>query len=191
MKTVVSNDEPGGREPAPGALGVVQSFLNTNDVEGGTDVFGSVEGLRAWLASARLVGGRTRVSERDRRRAIDVREALRRLIVAREEGRDASAATRLLETAARDTGIGVRVDPGAWHLVSGRRGVDGALSRILVTVAEAMGEGTWPRLKACRRDACRWVFWDASRNRSGAWCTMAICGNRAKGAAYRDRRRAR
>ena len=59
---------------------------------------------------------------------------------------------------------------------------DGALLR-------GSARPAWPRLKACRGDDCRWVFIDNSRNRSRRWCAMAECGNRAKVAAFRDRRR--
>ncbi len=48
----------------------------------------------------------------------------------------------------------------------------------------------WPRFKACRGTDCRWVFLDSSRNSSRRWCDMAACGNRAKSAAFRVRRRA-
>ena len=51
-----------------------------------------------------------------------------------------------------------------------------------------MRVGTWERLKVCRNDECQWAFYDHSRNHSGAWCTMAICGNRMKGRAFRTRR---
>lgn len=53
----------------------------------------------------------------------------------------------------------------------------------------AMARPSWPRLKACRGDDCRWVFLDGSRNTSRRWCDMAECGNRAKIAAFRDRHR--
>ncbi|MEP6468748.1 MAG: CGNR zinc finger domain-containing protein [Chloroflexota bacterium] len=48
---------------------------------------------------------------------------------------------------------------------------------------------SWSRVKACRNDTCRWLFYDHSRNRSGTWCAMAICGSRMKSRAYRSRRR--
>jgi predicted RNA-binding Zn ribbon-like protein len=47
--------------------------------------------------------------------------------------------------------------------------------------------GTFERLKICRNDECQWAFYDHSRNRSGVWCTMAVCGNRMKGRAFRTR----
>ncbi|HKC76276.1 MAG TPA: CGNR zinc finger domain-containing protein [Chloroflexota bacterium] len=45
------------------------------------------------------------------------------------------------------------------------------------------------RLKICRNETCRWAFYDYSKNRSGAWCTMAVCGSRSKARTYRQRRR--
>ena len=64
-------------------------------------------------------------------------------------------------------------------------GPDGALAALLAPVAEAMSDGTWARVKACRADDCQWAFYDFSRNRSGTWCDMAVCGNREKVRAYR------
>jgi predicted RNA-binding Zn ribbon-like protein len=75
-----------------------------------------------------------------------------------------------------------------------RAGVSGDLVRDVAaaTVAallRAQARPSWPRLKACRGDDCRWVFLDGSRNASRRWCAMAECGNRAKVAAFRSRHR--
>ena len=48
---------------------------------------------------------------------------------------------------------------------------------------QSVADGTWSRLKACREDDCHWAFYDRSRNRSGQWCVMAVCGNRNKARA--------
>jgi predicted RNA-binding Zn ribbon-like protein len=69
-----------------------------------------------------------------------------------------------------------------------RPGIDGALGRLLAIVFRAMNDGTWERLKACPADDCEWAFYDWSKNGSGTWCDMAVCGNRAKARAYRERR---
>jgi predicted RNA-binding Zn ribbon-like protein len=53
-----------------------------------------------------------------------------------------------------------------------------------------MADDTWNRLKACRLDNCQWAFYDTSKNRSRTWCSMKVCGNRAKARAYRERQRA-
>jgi predicted RNA-binding Zn ribbon-like protein len=44
--------------------------------------------------------------------------------------------------------------------------------------------------KIRRRPGCRWAFFDASKNRLGAWCSMQACGDREKVRAYQQRRRA-
>ena len=73
------------------------------------------------------------------------------------------------------------------HLQPGSDGLAGALAALLVPIAKASGDGTWQRVKACRADDCRWAFYDRSRNHSGTWCDMAVCGNRTKVRAYRRR----
>jgi predicted RNA-binding Zn ribbon-like protein len=69
-------------------------------------------------------------------------------------------------------------------------GVDGTLARLVGIVFTAMTDGTWARLKSCRNDRCQKAFYDTSKNRSGAWCSMAGCGSRLKARAYRHRRTA-
>ncbi|MPZ98774.1 MAG: hypothetical protein GEU80_05425 [Dehalococcoidia bacterium] len=65
------------------------------------------------------------------------------------------------------------------------------LARVLGLAYEAMTDGTWARLKACRnQDDCQWVFLDRSKNRSRVWCSMETCGTTAKVRAYRARQRA-
>jgi predicted RNA-binding Zn ribbon-like protein len=66
-------------------------------------------------------------------------------------------------------------------------GVDGALGRLLVTIADAQRDGTWSRLKACPADDCQMAFYDRSRNHSAVWCDMKVCGNRHKVREFRAR----
>ncbi len=61
----------------------------------------------------------------------------------------------------------------------------GAVGRIVAAVAELATTPEWPRLKACRDDHCRVAFYDKSRNRSRAWCSMEVCGNREKARTFR------
>jgi CGNR zinc finger len=69
----------------------------------------------------------------------------------------------------------------------------GIAGRILAAVAKSVGEGTWPRLKAC--PDCRWVFYDKSRSKTRVWCGMyagkggRACGTIAKVKRYRQKRR--
>jgi Conserved protein containing a Zn-ribbon-like motif, possibly RNA-binding len=63
------------------------------------------------------------------------------------------------------------------------------LDQIVAIALEAMLDGSWVRLKACRN--CHWSFYDYSPNRSATWCSMQLCGNRTKTRAYRRRNAAR
>ncbi|WP_433364898.1 CGNR zinc finger domain-containing protein [Actinoplanes sp. CA-142083] len=60
----------------------------------------------------------------------------------------------------------------------------------VAALLRATARPDWSRVKACRGEDCRWVYVDSSRNSSRRWCAMANCGNRAKVASFRDRRRA-
>jgi predicted RNA-binding Zn ribbon-like protein len=118
-----------------------------------------------------------------------VREALRELLRANNGVPvDEARAAATLDAAGRRAGLAVRFADGAIRLEPRERGVSGALGVVLATVAEAMADGSWQRLKACRSDTCRWAFVDNARNRSRQWCDMRVCGNRQKARLYRQRR---
>lgn len=189
----VTTDEtqPGQRAPAPGRLRLVQAFLNTHDIEAGADELGAPDRLAHWLAGHGLLSPDDPVTAGDLARAVEVREALRALALSNNGEPLDAGASRALERAAAAARLALRFDAGRASLQPEAPGVDGALGRLLAIVLEAMAEGTWPRLKACREDVCQWAFYDRSRNRSGTWCTMEICGNRAKARRYRRRRRVR
>ena len=93
----------------------------------------------------------------------------------------------MLEEAAARGRLVIRFDAGESRLEPAAQSVDGALADLVGIVYTAMADGTWSRLKACRRDVCGWLFYDRSRNRSAVWCQMAVCGNRVKTKAYRER----
>jgi predicted RNA-binding Zn ribbon-like protein len=183
--------QPAGRASAPGVLRLVQDFVNTNDLEDGRDRLGESELLRTWLVERGLISAHEAVGPPEVKRVIRVREAIRSLAMSNNGWNLDPAAIETLNAAAAATAGRVRFDShGRAFFASQSRGVDGALFTILSAVYQSMVEGTWSRLKACRRDVCRWVFFDQSRNRSGAWCAMAICGNRIKTGAYYRRKKA-
>ena len=83
--------------------------------------------------------------------------------------------------------VALRFDAEGAALVTSCGGVDSAIARLLSIVHDAMNDGTWRRLKACPAEDCRWAFYDHSRNRSGTWCEIGKCGNRAKARRFRER----
>ena len=62
---------------------------------------------------------------------------------------------------------------------------------LLLPIGEALAkfvcEEDFARVKACEGHRCTLVFADHSRMQARRWCSMAICGNRAKQAAHRNR----
>jgi predicted RNA-binding Zn ribbon-like protein len=185
-----ADPDTGTKPPAPGQLALVQAFVNTNNLERERDRFATPSQLRAWLVEHHLLDPAATVDEADCRRTLGVREALRALLLANNGAPYDAETTEVLNRAARRARLVVSFDEsGRATLEPAAPDVDGALGKLLAGVYTTMAEGTWHRLKACRDDACQWAFYDASKNRSGAWCTMAECGNRAKARAYRERKK--
>ncbi len=176
------------QRPAPHGLDLVIDFVNTVDLDTGEEALGDAAGLSSWLGARGLLATGRQAGAEDLARALELREALRRTMLANNDGPAAEADAAVLERAARRGELSVRFRDGASLLEPCVDGPDGALAALLAPVAEAMSDGSWARVKACRADDCHWAFYDLSRNRSGTWCDMAICGNREKVRAYRARK---
>lgn len=177
-------------ESAPGELDLVQRFVNTYDAEVDAEALSSPGALTEWLRKHGLLASGARASEADLEAALDVREALRSMLLANNGGAPDGDAIARLDRAASDSRMRLAfLDDGSTAVTAEAPGVAGALGSILARVHAAMADGTWERLKACPADDCLWAFYDSSRNSSRRWCQMAICGNRAKVQSYRERRR--
>jgi predicted RNA-binding Zn ribbon-like protein len=177
---------------APGELGKLQNFVNTRDIEQGTDQLATPAALDAWLQRAGLIdrpAGRSGPAEL--KQALELREALRDVLSAHVAHKPTAVATvpaaRLAATAVPLRARLTVDDNGRVALTAAGTGSRAALTRLLLIAAEAGTAGTWPRLKVCSADDCRWVFYDRSPARTGCWCSMSVCGSRAKSRAYRDR----
>ena len=182
-------DNTSSRPLAPGELATLQQFVNTLDSGPGIELLEEPADLRRWLTHHGLVAPSTRIGEREFARAIGLREALRAVLHANNGGPVDSEAVATLDAAARAAELTVRWDEsGRAELAPARAGLDGAFGKLLAIAYRARVDGTWDRLKACPEDNCGWVFYDQSRNRSSTWCSMAVCGNRAKARAFRERR---
>ena len=178
---------------APGRLARVQSFINTVELTQGDDAIATVEGLHAWLADHGLPVPRGQLAAPSVAAAGNLREALRDLIDRRGEpsGPALDRAARALDALAVRHPVVVRFAAGGEpRLAAPSADLTGALATILADAASAVGDGSWARFRTCRNDGCRWAFYDGSKNRSGAWCSMAACGNRMKARAFRERHRA-
>lgn len=174
----------------PSEVETVLGFVNTLDVESAADELDTPEALTGWLESRGLLRGAGTATSRDLEQAIRLREALRALLRAHHDSTVDRDAISELNSAASDLPLNVAFDSrGNPDVVPGQAGIAGALGGILSAVARAQAVGNWTRLKVCSMDTCQWAFYDRSKNRSGRWCSMGVCGNRAKTRSYRDRRR--
>jgi predicted RNA-binding Zn ribbon-like protein len=177
------------RDRVPEELDVVIDFVNTLDVETGVDEIADPAALSGWFSARGLQDANdVRGRAAEHRRTIALREALRSLMLANNGGAPEPGAWAELEQAAARGSLRAHfgADGGA-RLDADGSGVDAALARLLVPVFNSMRDGSWHRAKACRAVDCQWAFYDRSRNRSGVWCDMAVCGNREKVRAFRER----
>jgi predicted RNA-binding Zn ribbon-like protein len=176
------------KPPASEGLELVRGFVNTADLEDGTNELATPSLLAQWLAERGIAAGEAPPTEDERLRVIEVREALRALLFANNGEPLDTAAVETLNRAAGHVALSLRFGAdGRPDLTPQGGGIDRALGTILAIVFASMADGSWARLKACRADTCQWAFYDQSRNRSGQWCSMAVCGNRAKARTYRHR----
>jgi predicted RNA-binding Zn ribbon-like protein len=118
-------------------------------------------------------------------RAIALREAVYRIFSAVSHGHrplaaDLAALNDELSTALAQSRIVPTAEGFAWE----RAGRDDALDRMLWPVvhdvADLLTSPELDRVGQCADDRCGWLFLDVSRNRSRRWCSMEVCGNRAK-----------
>ncbi len=183
--------QPGGREPAPGELALVQAFLNTHFdlASGGGETLASPEALHVWLSERRLLSSASRVDGGGLDRVLALREGIRALAFANNDQDLNASAVDAMREASQGATTEIRVgSDGPQFIIARAWNVDAAIGALLAIVARAMIDGSWQRLKACPGRHCGWAFYDRSRNQSARWCAMQVCGDREKARTYYERR---
>ncbi|MFY1669832.1 CGNR zinc finger domain-containing protein [Plantactinospora sp. WMMB334] len=177
------------RQQVSEEMRVIEEFLNTVDertfrrhgtAHAGGDRLVSPAALSEWLSGHGLLPSGTRLGSAELVEAVRLRTALRRFLL----------------SAAPERGTAAVFADFPLHLVPGAEGAlrlaatgTAGLAPIVEAVAAAVVDGSWARLRICAAPDCRWVFYDLSRGGGGRWCSMAVCGNRAKTRSYRQRQR--
>lgn len=161
------------RSPAPGGLELLQSLVNTLDMESGADSLDTAQGR-----------ARFGLTEQDVPRARELRESLRVALLAHAGHPPHRGVTPLGDLLAAAPLL-VRVDAADGSAALGAADATPLLSRVAVAIAGALVEGTWTRLKACEAADCHWAYYDRSPAGRGRWCSMQVCGARAKMRRYR------
>lgn len=167
---------------------LVVTFVNTRDLEEGTDAIADPAHFAAWIADSDW-GEAPALDAESLQQVHALRESLRALLRANngievdEEElaglRDAVQRSRYQPTLSADGHV--ILEPAANDLAAFE-------ARLLLAVERIQSLGAWPRLKACGDDGCQWAFFDTTRNHSKTWCSMEDCGNREKTRRYRERK---
>ena len=186
-------------------------FLNSiaTPVDTPVDWLDSGDGFLRWLAQAELVPAdaldalRARAMPRELDKVADQARALRewfRGFVHKHMGRSLppkalqelgplnkllqcdEAFSQISRRRERDGG-----DRFELHAMRRWRSAESLLLPIGEALAKFVCEEDFARVKTCEGHRCTLVFADHTRMRARRWCSMAICGNRAKQAAHRNR----
>jgi len=190
------------------ALEEAFDFLNTYELEAGswvehlltTDQAFDWIKARDVIHAALLEAARQKLAndpvaaERTLSKIHRVRDALRKVTYAVADDRPApTSALAEVNRALRAREI-IELEPAADGIRVGHRHVgdpvDDALARLAQPVVQAIASGNEDRIRICANDECRWVFYDESPTGRRRWCDMATCGNRAKAARHRAKRKA-
>jgi predicted RNA-binding Zn ribbon-like protein len=184
-------------------------FLNSiaTPVDTPVDWIGDGAGLVAWLREARIVPAPTldgieqnttpKVLDTVAAQARELREWLRRFVV-KHKGRP------LFLRDARELeplNALLRQDQSYFQVVVGKEGLrldaqrrwptpDSLLIPIAETIARLISDEDFTHIKACEGHLCTLMFADHTRAHGRRWCSMGICGNRAKVSAHRKRQQA-
>ena len=165
---------------APAAALLVRDFVNTVEWQEDAETWATPDDLAQWFTDHAGISVGT-FTEEDLLLARRVREGLRSVLLQHAGHEPLPAAASDLDEALARIPLRMRLDDGGeLRLGSGGSGGAAAVAHILAAVDGLRADGGWSRLKACARESCRWAYWDASRNRSGRWCSMSWCGNYVK-----------
>jgi predicted RNA-binding Zn ribbon-like protein len=181
-------------------------FLNTDELDGSGRPIEHLAALRdvtTWLEARRLLheSRRRPLDALPPRRAsellshvLEVRAALREIVEALVGERAVGAAALATVNAVLRARSVVELvhDEGGVALSHRHTGdpLEDALAAVAEPLVGVIATGATERLRICANDGCRWVFEDTSRTGRRRWCSMASCGNRAKAARHRARKRA-
>ncbi len=169
----------------------VLDFVATVAERGTTDVehLDTPADLADWVEQSGLLDQRPTVASTDLARAREVRDAMFRVIAARIDGVRPSASDRSLvnEVASHR---GREVSLGSDGAVRWRGDLSAVLADLARDCLSLFGDADGADLRWCADQRCTRPFVDRSRGHRRRWCGMRGCGDRAKAAAYRARRRA-
>lgn len=146
-----------------------------------------------WLAAAGILeAGAVAVPNGVAALAVALRDEARELVAAARAGRpfQATVVNKVLEVGRPIVQLQSTTD-GAGPCVVERRRDDSAeslLEPIAVALSRLLAGGDLQHVRECEAHDCTLLFHDTTKSRKRRWCSMALCGNRMKVAAFRSRK---
>jgi predicted RNA-binding Zn ribbon-like protein len=189
-------------------------FLNSiaTPVDAPIDWLDTGDGLVAWLAQANLVPAHAlnalteQATPGELDKVADKARALRewfRGFVRKHMGRpltpkamrELGPLNALLERGEMFSRIAVRPDSDGDRLELQTMRLWRSSESLLLPIGEALArcvcDEDFANIRACEGASCTLIIVDRTRRRGRRWCSMAVCGNRAKQAAHRHRLKAK
>ena len=175
------------RVHAPAGLQRLIAFVNSEDIARSTDELADLRAADVFLKRAGFYAGPLTGAGLERLQS--VRTALTNILAPVDDERQPIEGWQRLSNLSRGVCLGLNVQAsGPIELVVvGSDAADAVIASLMLTLYDASRDGTWVRVKGCRSVTCRWAFFDSSKNGSGAWCSMAVCGNREKARRRRQK----
>jgi predicted RNA-binding Zn ribbon-like protein len=183
--------------PVPREFALLYEFVNSLDlrryVEQGTahvtgDELATALQMERWMRVRGLLGSRSTITEAQYRKALELRDALRAFLRAASGERlgNREIVGRLNELCeGYPMVLKIGGDKTTLQPAKGSSGLGRILSELYLMAAT----GRLDRVKSCESDECHWIFYDHSKPGKRRWCSSALCGNRQKTRAYRERRK--
>jgi predicted RNA-binding Zn ribbon-like protein len=183
----------------------ILDFLNTKPVlaDGPTELLSDVRALERWLiASGMVTSPKTRAIVRSWRHSTEASAFLERLIAFRERLREAvmriengssptdaflAEVNSLLLQHPRNTSLHKRDGMVVREPLFEPSKPTDLWEPIIDATADLLAETESSRIRKC--ESCVVHFFDTSKKGSRRWCSMNICGNKLKVAAYQSRKR--
>jgi predicted RNA-binding Zn ribbon-like protein len=180
-------------------------FVNTEVMLDGvrTDLLQNFSDFAEWLEKAGIAsaGDARRLTKewgdsREAKRSFKVARELRRLLRTSVEnvvnlGRVPHSLAKALNRHLRDPRLVTEVIPAKGRLQTQSRWLLEKPADLIVPVAHLAAEffssAGYSAIRKCENPECILFFYDTSKNHTRRWCSMGLCGNRAKVAAFRER----
>jgi predicted RNA-binding Zn ribbon-like protein len=192
-----SSTAPLGTSPEPLFIAddLALDFINTRFGVGQSfrECFGSDESVLQWLLrTGSITGGEVPKGRSGTlvKAAIELRESARDLLACRKAGRvgDPAVLNRFLALDRSSIQLEWRHGkPPTLRLQRHLPTVEAALVPVANAVATLLTEGEFQLVRTCESSDCTLWFYDRTKAHHRRWCSMALCGNRAKVASFRAR----